>query len=369
MNTPSKPYSGDIHERPGWGLLYLLFVFLPLLFWKDPPPSAWLASIVAALLFLPLHLLYYRWHGRRQSALWLPVALLGFGLIPFNPGGNTFLIYAFAMIGWSMTTRRAIALSLGLWLMMAAEYLWSLPTAEMALGYSAVVAVIGFMVLGGVIVGRERFHRNAELRLSQEEVARLAAMAERERIGRDLHDLLGHTLSVIALKSELAGKLLSRDQAAAAQQIGEVEAVARQALAQVREAVVGIRASGLLAELAAARLALLSVDVHLDQRIDNVDLSPAAETALAMALREATTNTLRHGDARRVDVELQRVTDGVVLRISDDGRGGVSREGNGLTGMRERLAALGGTLEIESMPGAGTQLQLHLPGSAMAAQL
>lgn len=355
----------DSHYRPWWSLVYLLFVLLPLLFWGDAPASAWLASVLATALFMPLHLRFYRGRDRAQVWLWLPVALLGYGLIPFNPGGNTFLIYAFAMAGWALPPRRAVGLALGLWLLMALEFWWVLPIPSLAFGYTAVVALIGGMVLSGVIFGRARLLRDAELRLSQQEIARLASLAERERIGRDLHDLLGHTLSVIALKSELAGKLLARDPAAAAIQIGEVEAVARQTLAQVREAVVGIRASGLQAELAAARLALLSADVHLDQRLQPMALSPPAEAALALALREAVTNILRHAAARRVEVELLREPDGVLLRISDDGRGGIEREGTGLTGMRERLAALGGELEVDAATGSGSRLQLRLPLSSL----
>lgn len=357
----------DLHDRPAWTLAYLVFVLMPLLFWRQAPVSAWWASAVAVVAFLPLHFRFYRCRDRWQRWLWLPVSLLGFALIPFNPGGNTFLIYAFAMLGSLWPPRTAMLTAIGLWLLMSLQFWWLLPQAEMALGYAAVVAVVGAMVLGGVVFARQRERRQAELRLSQEEIARLAAMAERERIGRDLHDLLGHTLSVIALKSELARKLLVNDARAAGEQIGEVETVARQALAQVREAVVGIRSSGLQAELAAARLALLGAEIHLDQRLEPVVLSPEAEAALAMALREATTNILRHAEARRVEVELLRDGGGVLLRISDDGRGGIQREGTGLAGMRERLTALGGALVIDAGSGTGTCLQLRLPATALEA--
>jgi len=199
-------------------------------------------------------------------------------------------------------------------------------------------------------------------------VRRLAGMAERERIGRDLHDLLGHTLSVVALKSELAGKLIQRDPAAARVQIGEVEEVARQALAQVREAVAGIRAAGLQAELAAARLALLSAEISFDQRLPVIELPGEVEAALAMALREAVTNVIRHAGARRVEVELVETAHEWQLSISDDGRGGIGRHGNGLTGMDERLRALGGSVEIDSAPGAGTRVLLRVPRAGYADQ-
>ena len=190
-------------------------------------------------------------------------------------------------------------------------------------------------------------------------------MAERERIGRDLHDLLGHTLSLVAIKSELAGRLVDRAPLEAKAQMAEVESVARKALAQVREAVVGIRATGLEAELAAARLALLSADVRLDQRIATVALTPEAESVFALGLREAVTNILRHAHARRVDVELSADAGGVQLLISDDGRGGPIEPNTGLAGMRERLVALGGGLQYDSAPGSGTRLVLSLPRLAL----
>src|SRR6478672_6715206 len=115
-----------------------------------------------------------------------------------------------------------------------------------------VTAIIGVIVM----VERINRERDSALKLSHDEVRRLAALAERERIGRDLHDLLGHTLSMVALKSDLAGRLLDRDPAAARNEIGEVSRVAREALAQVRRAVSGIRAAGIAAELAAAKLLL-----------------------------------------------------------------------------------------------------------------
>lgn len=356
----------ELHGNPWMGLAYLFFVFLPLVFWPNRPMSAIYASLLATLVFLPVYFAFYRSGRRARIGLMLAVAAIGYALIPFNPGGNTFIIYAFAFAATVLSARVAIAVSALLLVLMAAEFWWQIPdNIGLVVGSVAVVAVIGTLVIAGILFSRMRWRRNAELRLTQDEVRRLAAMAERERIGRDLHDLLGHTLSVVALKSELAGKLLDRDPAAAREQIREVESVARQALAQVREAVAGIRAAGLQAELAAARLALLSADVRLDQRLAPLALNDRAELVLAMAVREAITNIIRHADARRVEVELGEDGEGLRLSIADDGRGGVTSHGHGLAGMRERLVALAGTLEIDSPAGAGTRLTLRLPKSVI----
>jgi two-component system sensor histidine kinase DesK len=363
QDDPRHEYD-DMMGRPWMGLLYLAFVFIPLLFWRGAPLQPWLASLAAVAVFLPMYFAFFRWRGARQRALVPAVAALGLVLILLNPGGNTFVIYSFAMAGTALPMRRAVLAAGVILALMAAVFFARMPF-PFAAAYVATTAVIGGMVLGGVLLSRARARRNAELRLTQDEVARLAALAERERIGRDLHDLLGHTLSLVAIKSELAGRLVDADPQAAKVQIGEVESVARQALAQVREAVVGIRATGLQAELAATRLALLSADVHLDQRLAPVALPAALESVLAMTLREATTNVLRHAHASRVDVELLHEDGELRLVISDDGRGGALQPGNGLAGMRERIAGVGGQLDIDSPPGGGTRLQVTLPRLAL----
>ena len=368
--TASQPrrdtmFDGDIHATP-MGLAYLVFVFFPLMFWPNRPLSSIIASLVATGLFIPLYLVTQKLEQRSQVGLPLVVSLFGYALIPFNPGGNTFIIYAMAMAAACLRPRQAILLCILFVVVMTLEFSVVHPNAPILFSSVAAVLVVGTMVVSGILYSRARSWRDAELRLTQDEVRRLATMAERERIGRDLHDLLGHTLSVVALKSELAGKLLDRDPAAAGAQIREVEEVARQALAQVREAVAGIRATGLEAELAAARLALLSASVHLDQRLATVSLDGRSELAFAMGLREAVTNIIRHADARRVEVELGTSSTGHRLTISDDGRGGVLRHGNGLAGMRERMQELGGTLDVESAAGEGTRLSLWLPAGGAA---
>src|SRR5690606_28399388 len=175
----------------------------------------WLASVLATLAFLPLHFRFYRTPpARGRGALVLGTALIGFALLPFNPGGNTFIAYACAMAGWAFPARRAVLTGAVLIVLMVAEYFLVLPW-RYAIAWSTMASLVTVLVLAGNLMARDKACRDAELRLTQEEVGRLAALAERERIGRDLHDLLGHTLSVVALKSELARKLLERDPPAA----------------------------------------------------------------------------------------------------------------------------------------------------------
>lgn len=215
----------------------------------------------------------------------------------------------------------------------------------------------------GVIVHVERIanETDAALKLSHDEVRRLAATAERERIGRDLHDLLGHTLSLITLKLELARKLSERDPAGSRRELEEAERVARHALAEVRSAVTGIRSADLAAELASARLLLESAHVHLDYDAPPQDLPPDIERGLALVLREAVTNVARHAQATRARIVFAREGRTVQLCVEDDGRGGTGADGNGVSGMRDRVRALGGTLSIGPATGRGTQVLARVP--------
>ncbi|MFF3413217.1 sensor histidine kinase [Streptomyces sp. NPDC002698] len=211
------------------------------------------------------------------------------------------------------------------------------------------VVLIGFAMTGV----RQLVRTTIELRKARATVAQLAANEERLRLARDLHDLLGHSLSLITLKSELAGRMLPDHPDKAAQQVADIEQVSRQALVDVREAVTGYRRPRLAGELAGAQVALTAADVVADlpaePALDGVP--EETESALAWALREAVTNVVRHSGARRCTVELVRrqTLDGPVLELSveDDGSGGSSATapGNGLTGLTERLEKAGGSLE------------------------
>ncbi len=218
-----------------------------------------------------------------------------------------------------------------------------------------------FTVLVGVINTYQAHvnRKNAQLRLSQDEVRQLAAMAERERISRDLHDLLGHTLSVITLKSELAGKLLSRGDARAMEEIRDVERISRKALQEVRDAVVGFRKTGLRGELANARLAFEAMDIQFHYALPSEQLASEQEAVLALVVREAITNVVRHSGADKCDITFNNEPKVLRVVIQDNGRGGTIREGSGLLGMRARLVEIGASLTIDTS--SGVRLDIELP--------
>jgi len=213
------------------------------------------------------------------------------------------------------------------------------------------ITFVIFIVGCGNVFVNDRLRHSALVRRAQEDVEEMAKVAERERIARDLHDVLGHTLSVIALKSELASKLADRDPGRAVQEIREVERISREALTEVRAAVEGYKNRGFSGELREARQVLASAGVRLDADVGDVLLLPRQETALALALRETITNVVRHARARVCRVALVLERGEVVLTVQDDGAGGPVREGNGLTGMRERVTAAGGTLNVDAAGG------------------
>lgn len=328
------------------------------------PHWLWPTLASYAVFLLLFHGAYYR-DRRHMLFNALGMAVLGYALTPFNPGAQSYMIYACAFMAFTGATRPAVIWMLALLAAYSIEWM----VLGWPLIYLASTLMVGFAVGLMNISFARKAQADAALMLSHEEVRRLAAMAERERIGRDLHDLLGHTLSLVALKSDLAGKLLDRDLVAARREIDEVSRVARDALAQVRSAVTGIRAAGLAAELASARLLLESDGVVLTCPAEIPPLSPEQETVLALTVREAVTNLQRHARASTARVQLEVAAGHLRLRIEDNGRGGAIVPGNGLSGMRERLEALGGCLRIDARAGRGTVLEASLPMGPLAPQV
>lgn len=349
-----SPWTDGVH------LLWSAWVFVTPLFgsgydWK------WAGfTLLSYPLFLWLYakvLLAPRRHGWRYA---IGMAVLGLALMRWYPSGLSYFVFGCVMLRTSAKrpSLRAYILQL---LAMNAVYV----AVAAWIGYPPLMWVwmpVMTLVIGIIInVEHASQEKDAALALSHDEVRRLAATAERERIGRDLHDLLGHTLSLITLKLELARKLADRDPAASRRELEEAEHVARDALAQVRSAVTGIRSTDLAAELASAKLMLESSQVRLDYDVPPADLPPEVERGLALVLREAATNIARHAQATCAKIEFAREAKTVQLCVGDDGRGGVHADGNGLTGMRDRVRALGGTLSVDSPRNGGTRLLVRVP--------
>lgn len=390
MGRPPNLMSGSagvLYELPGWvhyiWLIYLGFLFTPILSPKNDWRWLW-PTLISIPVFVYLYSRILRSLRDRiipgPGALpeVLTIAAMGYAMAYFNESANTYVIYCVAVAPFTTLKLRRLALLVAGLLGVYGLELLVIGFRPVMYGITCVVGIAAAASNAMLVANRRK---NALLRLSREEVHRLGRVAERERIGRDLHDLLGHTLSLIAIKSELAAKLMDRDRAAAAREVSEVTNIAREALRQVRTAVSGMRAAALENEIASAKTLLDTAGVTLTFGREGGMLPPEIETALAMILREAAMNIQRHSAAHnatiKVTTEAVAAEAGgkagektVVLCVSDDGCGGVTTNGNGLSGIRERVHSLAGTLEIESPRGKGTTLRVRLPltGSAASAR-
>ena len=233
------------------------------------------------------------------------------------------------------------------------------------------VTIIGITVYSAIAVRRT----NRALVEARQELARLAVAEERTRIARDLHDTLGQSLSVIALKSELAARLVEDDPGRARSEMEDVQRVARESLTSVRETIGGYRRASLATELAGARSALAAAGIDGRVEPSPEGLPATADAILGWAVREGVTNILRHARARTAEIRVETEPTTVAVEISNDRRvddgadahaptsagAPTSGAGTGLIGLRERVAAVGGEVEAAGLPDGGFRLRVSVP--------
>jgi two-component system, NarL family, sensor histidine kinase DesK len=335
-----------------WFLLYAMFA--------SRTPLDWALNGAALTVFLALYFRGFWLEG--QALITVAFALVGLGVVmtPLNPGASSFFIYGAAFLGEAV--RPVIAFRwLVLIMAIVAFEAWLVPLRP--------EAWLTGLILSGVIGGTnihfaEVRRKDAALLEARQAAEHLAVVAERERIARDLHDLLGHTLSVIVLKSELASKVAERDPARALAEIRDVERISREALQEVRGAVRGYRAERIEDEVARGRAALAAIGVTVHADIAPLGDAGHLEPTLALAVREALTNVLRHARARHCEVVLEQHDDGLRLIVQDDGVGGSHVDGSGLSGMRARLAQIGGSVTVTG--DRGTRVEMSAPRAPRA---
>jgi two-component system, NarL family, sensor histidine kinase DesK len=320
--------------------------------------AVWMEFAVFYAAFLILYFLVAELTGRRQTVAFVLFFLVVFLYYPLNQEAYVIFVYPFAVLCLFLIRLRTLFLVLiAMMAGVVAEtrYLGrSFATAESVLLYCVIFGLSNFAFA-------QQARTNSLLERANSEIERLTQEAERERIARDLHDLLGHTLTVITMKLDLARRLLSRDLDRARNEIVEAEQTARNALAEVREAVSGYRAEGLDAEITRARRSLLSTDVKLTTMLAPVNLSSSQVNVLCLALREAVTNIVRHAHATVCHVALLEKDRTIHFTIEDNGLGCEIREGNGLRGMRERLQSIAGALKLTGLADGGTSLEITVP--------
>lgn len=331
---------------------------------------------------------YFRAYQVQPKARALHVAVqagVGTALLPWNPGAGVFFIYAGSAGGMMEPDRRA-------WMAVASVTVYGSAWAWFVQPEWYTPLAVAFMT---PIIGASTLHEARErrariaLQAATERNAELAASAERERIARDLHDALGHTLSLVVLKAQVARRHAANALAAQpvvmspvsevgeadtsahaahlTRELAELEDAARGALADVRQAIRGYRIT--LDEAVATARALFNaagIDFSVEVSLRGPD--PARDSVLAAVLRELTTNVVRHADAHSCLISIHEGAGSTTLRVTDDGKGGALIEGHGLTGVVVRVQAVGGRIELDS-PGrqasptgtTGTTVMVVLP--------
>ncbi|MEV0264008.1 sensor histidine kinase [Streptomyces sp. NPDC050617] len=356
-----------------WALLPWLFIISgnAIDVAKGEPPLPWLAAaglFVFAVCYSGTIALGFdeRRHSRLARALLITEAVVTY---PLAIGYGSEWTHCFLLLAISAgVTLRGTERALGVTMIIFAG---SAGAITGIFGDGGDAALMGYgTLLSGVVVAMiiSLFEAVRQLRDTREELARGAVERERLRFSRDLHDLLGHTLSVVVVKAEAVRRLAPRDLDAALGQAADIEAVGRQALTEIREAVSGYREGSLTTELDRARSLLdaSGIDTRITQ--SGPPLPPQTEALLGWVVREGVTNVVRHSGAATCSVEVRGKPDGVHLEITDDGRGPAASpdtaRGTGLKGLAERLAAAGGSLTSGSAGRRGYRLVAELPVDA-----
>ncbi|RSN63368.1 sensor histidine kinase [Amycolatopsis sp. WAC 04182] len=316
--------------------------------------AGFLLAYGACYLLFPLAL---RPAKRKTSYVFSVVMLLlGLILVFLHDNNPYILIYATVVLAFTLPPAWAVILDGGaLLLVLAVHLVAGKDDFGDLVAVAAITAAMFFMAnLARAVRKLEEANR---------EIATLAVAGERERLARDLHDILGHSLTTITVKAGLARRILEsgKDDSRALQEIREVEGLTRSALSDIRATVSEYREVSLSAEVAGARAALRAaeIDPDLPHAVDNVD--PALQRTFGYVLREAVTNVIRHSGAKRVKVRFGKTW----LEVEDDGEGGDAAAGNGLRGLAERLDAVGGTLTATTPSAGGWLVRAEVPESAL----
>lgn len=388
-SAPPGPYLST-RKRSPYLLWSIWVIWLPFctpaivqLLQSHPTQPHLVATLAGAALFIGIYLWITLRNAHRLVTptaagkyafvpVWLSiVALTALSLILVISNGpiwGSMFIFTVACAAGSLPTLQAALVLIALELMIVigtwhGHFNWA--DVAPGLGYVAVVGVVVMSVRRSVATERE-------LRAAREEIESLAVMTERLRIARDLHDLLGHNLSLIALKSELARRLLSVAPERAAIEIGDVESVARTTLEEVREAVTNYRQPTLANELHAASEILAAAGIAYRYQGDenNADTLPTPlEAVLSWTVREGVTNVIRHSHARQCVIQVTRDKQRVGVEVLDDGQETATlasaatsgHGGNGLRGLKERVVTLGGACEMGVRATGGFRLAVFVP--------
>ena len=341
--------------------LIYLFIFIAPLFVANFAFQYQLSIILAAALFVVLYFNTFWQEDSIQVARNI-LLILTLGLLTswYNAGGSVFYVYAAAFCCQLKTKKLAFS---GVFLVVTIaaiyNYLFALPI------FFYIPAVAFSLIVGGInIYEYELRNKNKLLKLSQEELQQTAATVERERIARDLHDLIGHTFSLITVKAQLANKLIDKDIDKAKIELSDLEKLSRHAMAEVRETVTGYSLRDMDSEIAKAKLILNAAEVTPNFQLEEAPKESNINSTLAFIIRESVTNLVKHSQARSCELNFSVTPHCYKLTIKDDGNGITHpiHEGNGLTNMRQRIESIGGTISFSVTLGFQTQIEVPRHG-------
>ncbi|MFD0672904.1 sensor histidine kinase [Cohnella sp. GCM10027633] len=374
-----------IHEmilkRPEGGppfafaMVWLVYLLFPITEVADKAPVEQWVGFPLIVAFAASHIVGFVREQWRLACIVAQLFIIGYFIWRYHESFVYMGFYTASLLGMLSTTRQiGIALS-GMFMLFGFDVWRYEMTRTMDDFLGLLPAVLAMLLLPvAMLIGRRSRRLRMQLRLANDEIERLSKSEERQRISRELHDTLGHTLTMITLKSELAEKMIDAKPERAKQEIRDVQATSRAALKQVRDLVTDMSAVTILEELPNAKriLAAASIGVKLQGDFDSIALSPLLDNLLGMCMREAVTNVVKHSRARLCTIAWAEEPARYVLTVADDGVGLAGRDEqgilpahghNGLRGMQERLNLVDGLLRLtpNSPQGQGARLTITVP--------
>ncbi|MES2674934.1 MAG: sensor histidine kinase [Pseudomonadota bacterium] len=343
-------------ERPWIWLIFSLYFFVPM-YYMEPNIFHYILLTAAYISFV---ILYVRATRMKTSLVWRPIVAIiaiAFMVTTISPGSSSIFPYVGFLIGFTYSTRLYLLLLSSMIIgIIGLHFYFNYPVPYFAL--PAISGIVTISLWGYI----ERISMAGKMRWlqSRQEIQQLAVIAERERIARDLHDILGHTLSSIALKAELAEKLLEQNKMQDVQQhLSELHHIARESLSLVRQTVSGYKHRGLSGEVIQLCDKLRQNGFSVDINGEIPTLTARAETALILALTELTTNVLRHSKGNHCQLSFNVSDENIIISLHDNGCIKSITPGNGLNGIQERLHALAG--DISAQISHGCRFDITLP--------
>ncbi|WP_256840330.1 sensor histidine kinase [Ornithinimicrobium faecis] len=362
MTSATSPTTTDPWERFGWlmGAIWLVFLFFPIIgvATSDNALAVKVLGIAGTVLFATVYVRGFvlinsadTWQmvavtGGRHLGVMVLITLALIPLLGINVLAHLPYVVALSMFCLPLVLAFSVASTCILICIIA-------PILDGSFAEQWFFTLIVVLVAIATGLVRVLEQAGAEARAAESE---LALAAERDRVARDVHDVLGHSLTVVTVKAELAQRLIDTDPDQAKEELDQIQSLSRVALAEIRATVSGLRVASLADEVAAAGAALSGAGIQAQLPDDLGVVDPRHRVLMGWVLREAVTNVVRHSGASTCTVALEDS----LLRVSDDGRGISGKEGNGLRGIRERVADADGTITLAPGPTGGTVLEVIL---------